>query len=105
MPSSPENSDLDAETEVPDAANEAIYTNLALRIAPTVGKTPTNETKAAARLGYKVLLNKAAVPQRMRFPSTLPVGSGNKPWRYYDQFTNDQDDSLTAGDDGPIEFT
>ena len=35
LPSSPELASLDTETEVPDYANEAIYTNLAVKLAPT----------------------------------------------------------------------
>ncbi|OYW93885.1 MAG: hypothetical protein B7Z23_04325, partial [Pseudomonadales bacterium 32-61-5] len=34
LPNSPESSDLSAESQVPDSANEAIITNLAIRIAP-----------------------------------------------------------------------
>ena len=33
LPSSPQDSDLDTETNVPDMSNEAIYTNLAIKIA------------------------------------------------------------------------
>ena len=34
LPSSPQDSDLDEQTNVPDSSNEAIYTNLAIKLAP-----------------------------------------------------------------------
>ena len=81
----PENSDLDSETNVPDRANEAIYLNLALRIAPTLGKQVTPELKAAAWYAYNNLLSWAMTqPKQMSLPNTMPLGAGNKPWRYRD---------------------
>lgn len=78
MPTSPELSDLDTETNVPDSANETIITSLAVRLAPSFGKTVPRETKTVARQGYNTLLAKAAVPPKMNFPMTLPVGAGNR---------------------------
>lgn len=80
--SSPENSDLDQETEVPDAANEAIIYNLACRIAPAYGKQLMPETKSHARYAYEALLAEAAKPEEMQYQQTLPRGAGNKPWRW-----------------------
>lgn len=95
IPSSPENSDLDDETNVPDAANEAIIYNLAARIAPAFGKQLMPETKQYADHAYKMLLATAAKPKEMQYPETLPRGAGNKPWRadhnynYFPQPTDD----------------
>lgn len=104
VPSSPELSDLDAETGVPDRANEAIYLNLALRIAPTVGKVVAAETKAAAKMAYNEVLQNAVMPSEMQFPSTMPAGAGNKPWRYDDPFLQEPDDPLDTGPDGEIDL-
>lgn len=104
IPSSPENSDLDDETSVPDSANEAIYTNLAIRIAPAVGKTVSQDTKAAAKAAYDVLMMRAAIPPEMQLPRTMPSGAGNKPWRYDDEYIRPPVDPLLAGDDSIIEF-
>mgnify|MGYP000165071707 CR=1 FL=1 len=49
LPATPGAGDLDDLTDVPDYANEAIYLNLAIRIAPTVGKAVSRETKVAAK--------------------------------------------------------
>lgn len=75
----PGNADLDQETpRVPVEANEAIYLNLARRIAPAHGKTLAPETLATAREAYSALLNRAAMPQEMQMPGSLPRGAGQK---------------------------
>lgn len=105
-PGSPEYSNLDAETGVPDYANEAIYVNLALRLAPTVGKTLAMETKANAKALYNLLLQKTSLPMEQQMPKTMPAGAGHKPWRRHnDPFVREPKDPLLAGDDGPIEFS
>ena len=100
LPSSPQDSDLDTETNVPDMSNEAIYTNLAIKIAPTLGKVVPLETKASAKAAYQVLLQRAAMPEEMQLPGTMPAGAGNKPWRDQgDVFISDPVDRLQAGPD------
>ncbi len=105
MPSSPQNSDLDDTTEINDAANEAIYCGLAVRIAPTFGKTVMGQTQFFAKQAYDQLLAIAAAPMERQFPQTMPAGAGNKPWRTYDSpFLRPPQDPLLSGPDGPIEF-
>lgn len=105
IPDSPQDSDLDEELNIPDIANEAIYLNLALRIAPIVGKVVSPETKTAAREAYKELLKRAAMPNEMQFPDTLPAGQGNKPWRWRDSpFIRPPKDPIDAGPDGEIDL-
>ena len=106
LPSSPQDSDLDEQTNVPDSANEAIYTNLSIKLAPSYGKQVMNETKTTARSSYKTLLSIAAMPNQQQLPGTMPSGAGNKPWRVYDDpFIRRPVDPVLAGQDGPIEFT
>jgi len=105
LPSSPQFSDLDAESEVPDSANEAIITNLAVKIAPGYGKQVMPDTKATAKETYNTLLSRAAAPLEQQLPGTMPSGAGNKPWRVYDDpFLRPPVDPVLAGQDGPIEF-
>lgn len=105
MPSSPKNSDLDDPTDVPDSANEAIYCGLAVRIAPTFGKTVGGQTQFFAKEGYDLLLSQAAQPLEKQFPRTLPAGAGNKPWRNNDSpFIRPPLDPLLAGPDSALEF-
>ena len=105
LPSSPQFSDLDAPSEVPDSANEAIITNLAVKIAPGYGKQVMPDTKATAKETYNTLLSRAAVPLEQQLPGTMPSGAGNKPWRVYDDpFLRPPVDPVLAGQDGPIQF-
>jgi hypothetical protein len=105
IPTSPENSDLDEETDVPDAANEAVYTNLSLRVAPIVGKVPSMETKTTARRSYMELLGRATVPHEKQFPDTLPAGAGNKPWRKDNPFVEPPNENpIQVGDNGQLIF-
>lgn len=104
LSSNPDTAELDVNSNVPDSANEAIYTNLAIRIAPIVGKAVSMETKQAARGAYLELIGRFTKPQEQQFPNSLPAGAGNKPWRQDDPFLPGPEDQLDAGDDGPIEF-
>jgi hypothetical protein len=105
LPSSPQFSDLDAQSEVPDSANEAIITNLAVKIAPGYGKQVMPDTKSTAKETYNTLLSRAAVPMEQQLPGTMPSGAGNKPWRVYDDpFLRPPVDPVLAGQDGPIQF-
>lgn len=102
LPRSPEDSDLDTETLVPDAANEAIITNLAVRIAPQYGKTPSIDTKITAKQSYDLLLSRAAMPMEMQLPASMPRGAGAK--AYDDPFVDNPEEPILAGRDGPLEF-
>ena len=103
LPSSPQDSDLDADTQVPDSANEAIYNNLALRLAPSFGKTPTAELKSAAKMAYDTLLARAALPPEQQL-GPLPSGAGNKPFNIDSPFLLPGDPALQAGPDSDLDF-
>jgi hypothetical protein len=107
LPSSPETTSLDAETEVPDAANEAIILNLGVRIAPGYGKSVSPDTKISAKAAYTTLLGWTAQPTpEKQFPRTLPTGAGQKAWRYdQDPFMPIPVDPLTTGGDGVLDLT
>lgn len=104
IPGSPEDGDIDDETTVPDAANEAIYTNLAIRLAPSFGKTVSVDTKSTAKTAYDNLLSLAAMPMEMQLPSTMPLGAGNKPFVSGQPFVSPPVDPLLVGHDGELEF-
>ena len=104
LPSSPQDTDLDTPTDVPDSANEAIITNLALRLAPSFGKTPSPLTMATAKAGYDTLMARAGMPFEMQFPRTLPAGAGNKPWRYDDPFMPAPVDPVLTGPEGALQL-
>lgn len=104
LPSSPQDSDLDEETSVPDSANEAVILQLAIRLSPSRGKTINPATLVAAKGAFNVLLSRAAVPPQMQFPNTLPTGAGNKPFNTSGEFFPTPDDAITAGPDSQLDF-
>jgi hypothetical protein len=105
IPSTVGGTSLDTETNCPDTAHEAIYTNLAIRIAATIGKTVSPETKTTAKSAYDQLMSLCAMPGLMVFPNTLPAGAGNKPWRNANNpFIQRPAEPLLSGPDGEIEF-
>ena len=77
LPSSPRDSNLNDNSNVPDSANEAIVTNLAIRIAPLFGKVASNDTKTMAKSTYENLTRLATVPQEMTLNTTVQ-GAGYK---------------------------
>jgi hypothetical protein len=105
LPGSPQASNLDEQTSVPDRANEAIITNLACRIAPSYGKQVLPATMTTAHFALNTIMVRAATPTPMQLPGTMPAGAGNKPWTYQgDPFLPEPVSPLLAGQDGPIEF-
>lgn len=105
LPSNPQDSDLDEQTNVPDSSNEAIYTNLAIKLAPSYGKQVMPDTKMTAKESYNTLLSRAAMPMEQQLPGTMPSGAGNKSWRNYDTpFLRRPVDPVIAGQDGVIEY-
>lgn len=104
MPSTPDSSDIDFKTNVPDVANEAIYSNLAVRLSAAFGKVPSAELKALAANSYKTLASFMIkdIPQR-QMPSTMPHGAGDKPQiGFSNQFFSTPNDQLAAGNDNII---
>lgn len=71
-------SDMDDDTGVLDAANEAIYLNLALRLAGSLGKALTLDQKQNAKEAKDALMLSTLNVQEINLPSSLPIGAGNK---------------------------
>ena len=63
IPDNPATSDIDADSNIPDAAWEAVITNLALRIAPSYGKQVNPETKVTARHSLNTIFARASLPR------------------------------------------
>ena len=101
----PNDGDLDTVTGVPDAANQAVYLNLAIVLAPSFGRTPMPETKANARRSLSTIEARSAQPRQMQYPAQLPRGAGAKSWRYRRPFYPRPEDPILAGPDGPLDFT
>lgn len=101
----PDDVTLSTNTRCPDSANQAIITNLAMILAPSVGRQPMDGTKATAKASYNTLLSLAAIPPTMQFPETLPTGAGNKPWRTTgNAFFPTPEDRLSVGPDSDLDL-
>lgn len=100
LPNSPESSDLSAESQVPDSANEAIITNLAIRIAPSYGKNISQDTKIVAKRAYDTLLSRATVPEEQQLSMNMPLGAGHKAR----SFTRVPLDPVSAGPDANLRY-
>lgn len=106
LPASPEDSDLDQDSNVPDFAIEAIYLGLACRLAPSFGKVVSPQTRAFADAAYSNMLIQTMQPTPERqMPVTMPRGQGAKPWRNFTtQFVAPPDKPVLAGSDNEIQF-
>jgi hypothetical protein len=93
LPSSPGASNINAASGIADAAAEAVYLGLAMRIAPGYGKVITPETRTAARNAYDALLIDAAQPQQQQLRGGMPAGAGHKPNVFHAVFLPEPDTS------------
>jgi P22 tail accessory factor len=72
-------SELAEESGIADENIELVYTMLACRLAPRLGKTISAETKSATIVGFNALLTRSASePGQQQLPSTMPMGAGNR---------------------------
>ena len=103
-----DDSDLDQDSGLPMIATEAVYMNLACKIAASKGKALPASTKVNAKQAYDSLVMAVARAQvqRQQLSQGTPRGSGNKPWRNgYSPYTPKPDTSpLALGGDGGLDF-
>lgn len=98
----PSNSDLDRDSNLPNQAIEAVVCNLAMKIAPSFGKSVSPETRLSAVVAYNVLLAVAATPRRKQMPYGVPSGAGNK---FLDaRFLDGPIEEIDIGNDDILEF-
>lgn len=97
-------SGIDDTTPIPDFANEAVFMNLAVRVAPSYGKAVHPDTRELAKSGYENLLRiSSQFPQELKLTG-LPVGAGNKPVRSSINFLDVPTESIDAGMDNQLDF-
>lgn len=104
----PTDSDLDQDAGIPLQAVEAVYLNLAARIAGSKGKTMPRTTLFNAKGAYDALVSVIArgAIEEQQLDNTVPRGAGNKPYRrYFGPFVPPPDEGpLTASSDGGLTF-
>ncbi len=96
-------SGLNADSGVPDWAEEAVASNLAVRLADTVGKVVSAQVIARAKAGYDSLLLMSARPQERRL-DIMPAGAGNKTIQNDIFIQPSSDDPLRTSGDGVLEL-
>ena len=74
----PGESDINADSGLPSTAIEACYLGLAKRIAPSFGKTITQETKSNFNDAWRAMLTNLATDIIYARPGTLIAGAGNR---------------------------
>lgn len=106
IPSTPETTNIDEETNVPDAANEAIILNLAVSLAPSYGKVVSPDTKAMAKYALNTLFGWVVSNNMIekQLPALLPSGAGNKPTATGNPFIGTPTDPLTTGADSVLDI-
>ena len=100
----PESSELASSSNVPTWASQALISNLALKIAPSYGKSPSPDTKQSAKTGYESLLIMNARPIQQQLPRTMPIGAAG--WRWSERTYVYQPDTkpLSVSDNGSLTF-
>lgn len=83
IPSSPEFSSLDQDSNLSPQSIEPVIDNLCGRVAPIFGKQATPDTKRSAKAALKSLktANSLDRMKNMPTPSWMARGAGKKPWR------------------------
>lgn len=104
IPSDIDGDDIDQEIGLPDSALEAVYLNLAKRIAAGFGKQLTPETKSMARESFDAMMVRASTPIEQRMPQGMPMGAGVRTYSGRSAFFEEPKPEILAGGDGPIEF-
>lgn len=102
LPSSPHLGDIDDDTGIPDSAARPLYYQLAMSIAPDYGKEISQDVRAIAAEGFKVLLAKSAVIPEMRIVDALSGAGAKTPDSPY--FDVD-DEELTVEYGGDLEYS
>lgn len=87
MSASPSTADLNSPSGLPDRANLAVFTNLAVMLASGYGKAVPPGLASTAGAAYRTLLIDAAQPQEMQLRAGMPLGAGNGRQWESDSFT------------------
>lgn len=95
---------LDDDMGLPDIANEAVILGLAVKVAPSYGKTVSPDTKTGAKFALNTVMARFASPIPQRFPTTLPLGAGNKPWVYGATFVLAGEPAVDVNTDSELEL-
>jgi hypothetical protein len=108
MATSQDDSDLDRQSGIAMNAVEAVYMNLACRIAAGKGKALPAQTLKNAKAAYDALVVNIAKGQvqEQQLAAGTPRGQGRKPWRSINPYVTAPDTRpLQVGGDGGLDMT
>lgn len=93
---------IDEQTGIVDGSDEAVTLNLALRLAPGIGKVPSPDLKRDARLALLALLTQRVRLIPVQLPAEMIAGAGNR--RHTQRvFLSPPTDPLEIGSGGTID--
>jgi hypothetical protein len=78
IPTTAQASTINDPSGIPDWAEEGVITNLAVRLARTIGRQIAPDLAKRARESYKVLTLGTVDLNQMQMPRTMPIGMGNR---------------------------
>lgn len=93
--------EISAESGLPDTAVDPFATLLAIRLAPSYGKTVSMELKQAGKEAKDALMVTNNTIPTMVYPGTLPIGRGNQRDTRQSAYFQ-EDETLSAGVDGEL---
>lgn len=100
--------DPNADAGIALSLQQAVTLQLAIALAPQLGKTPSEQTLALAESAWSRLLIAAAQPPQVQLPATMPRGAGAKAYRFgpYQTFVPRPDLAPlgTSGDGTQLDF-
>lgn len=98
--------DVTVDSGLPDTANMAVWSNLAMILASGLGRQVSQTLMSTAKRSYNTLLAKAAIAPPVTLSGRTPIGAGHKGWRGWDRvFIARPSQNIDAGSgDGPLEF-
>jgi len=82
VPSEPENTNVDSDAGVPDWANEAVILGLAIKLAPSEGKSLSQDTRVSFANAFNTVAARCVRNVDMQLPQGTPAGAGNRLWPY-----------------------
>lgn len=91
---------LDDDSGIPSVANEAVITNLAVRLASSYGKQVPIQVRSVAKESLTSLMRFSTSPRERQFPS-MPRGAGYK--NRLDRFTPPPEDEYLGDVDDSVD--
>lgn len=102
LPSGADTDDINDDTDAPDYVIDAMIYNLALRIAPSIGKQPSHDTRLIASQSYENMIRMSVIkPISIKLDPMLPAGAG---YKRCSTFIQNKDDNVLLSPNQDLEL-